>query len=96
MKVWREDPEAILDISLNIDEAEDEMEIASIENGSLDRKKSRRLSTFPSTRGCDPKIEDIAEVANLRTAIEEIQRELRAAPIVQVWVARLKYCEAPD
>ena len=94
--VWRKDPEARLGISLNIDEADDKMEVASIENESLDSEKSHRLSTFPSTRGCDLKTEDVTEAVNLRTVIEEIQRELRTAPRVQVWVTRPKYCEAPD
>ena len=94
--VWRKDPEARLGISLNIDEADDKMEVASIANESLDSKKSRRLSTFPSTRCCDLKTEDITEAVNIRTVIEEIQRELRTAPRVQVRVTRPKYCEAPD
>ena len=94
--VRRKDPEARLGISLNVDEVDDKMEVVSIENGSLDSKKSRRLSTFPSTRGYGPKTEDITEAVNRRTAVEEIQRELRTAPRVQVRITRKKYCETPD
>ena len=72
--VWRKDPEARLGISLNIDEADDKMEVASIENESLDSKKSRRLSTFPSTRGCDLKTEDITVRRSLRRSSESCEQ----------------------
>ena len=92
----RKDPEAMLGISLVVDEADDKIEIVGIENGSLDSKKSCRLSTSPSTRGCGPEMEEVTEAVSRRTAIEEIQRELRTAPRVQVRITRTKYCEAPD
>ena len=90
------DPEARLSISVNIDETDDKMEVVITEIESLDSKKSRRLSTFPSTRGCDPKIESIPEAIDVRMAIEEIKRELRAAPRVLARNTQPKYCEAPD
>ena len=94
--VWRKDPEARFGISLNFDEANDKVEVASIANESLAGEKNRRLSTFPSTRGCALRTGDDIEAVNLQTDIEEIQRELRTALRIQLKVTRPRYCEAPD
>ena len=94
--VWRKDPEARFGISLNFDEANDKVEVASIENESLAGEENHRLSTFSSTRGCALRTGNIIEAVNLQTDIEETQRELRSAPRIQMRVTRPKYCEAPD
>ena len=39
---------------------------------------------------------DVTVDTNLRTFIEEIQREMRTAIRIQVRVAQPRYCEAPD
>ena len=94
--VERKDPVAWLSTSLNINEADDEMEVNGIENESLDNVKRRRMSIFRWTGGYDMKNKDVTEAVNLRTFIEEIQRELRTAPRIQVRVAQPRYCEAPE
>ena len=81
---------------MNFDEANDKVEVASIANESLAGEKKHRLSTFPSTRGCALRTGNVIEAVNLQTDIEEIQRELRTAPRIQMRVTRPKCCEAPD
>ena len=94
--MMRKDPVAWLSTSLDTDKADDVMEVKCIENESLINVKSRRESTFPSTRGCVMKNTDVTVDVNLRKFIEEIQRELRTALRIQVKVAQPIYCEAPD
>ena len=93
---WRRDPEVKFGISLNFDESNDKVEVAGIADESLAGEKNRRLSTFPSTRGCTLKTGDIIEAVNMETDIEEIQRELRTALRVQLSVARTKNFNVPE
>ena len=83
-------------ISLNFDEFNKRVEMAGIVDKSLAEDKNRCLSTFPSTRSYALKSADIIEAVNLQTDVEEIQRELRTALIVELRVSRsgnLDVCE---
>ena len=75
-------------ISLNFDERNNEVEIASIAQRSIAAAKNHLLDTYPSTFYFALQSGDIVEAVNQKTHIDEIQKELRTALSVELRVHR--------
>ena len=75
-------------ISLNFDERNNEVEIASIAQRSIATAKNHLLDTYPSTYNFTLQSGDIVEAVNQKTHIDEIQKELRTALSVELRVHR--------
>ena len=89
-KTWRRNPEVKFGISLNFDESNNKVEVASVADRSLAGEKNRRLSEIPAACSYILLPGDIIEAVNTQTEIEEIQRELQTALSIHMKVARMK------
>ena len=89
-KTWRKNPEVKFGISLNFDEFNNKVEVASVADRSLAGEKNRRLSEIPAACSHILIPGDIIEAVNTQTEIEQIQRELQTALSINMRVARMK------
>ena len=86
--IWRKNTEVKFGISLNFDERNNKVEVASVADRSLAGEKNRCLNIYPSTHSYALKTGDVIEAVNMLTDIEELQRELRTALSVELKVSR--------
>uniref|UniRef100_A0A7S1F1M7 PDZ domain-containing protein n=1 Tax=Noctiluca scintillans TaxID=2966 RepID=A0A7S1F1M7_NOCSC len=85
---WRRETDRKLGISINFDEQNNLIQVASISESSLAGEKNRSIQAMPEVCSQDLRPGDIIEVVNQRTDLEEIQRELRSALNIHMKVVR--------